>query len=99
MLKSRLPNLGFSGIVGSAIGAGQINYIVALAGVFVAYAAAGTIGLAVPTVAGGLVPFWPAAAVSLTSVLLFGFEVWPAIFAADLALSLAHRDPFVPALG
>ena len=100
MLKSQMASIAFPTIVGpTTLVRRQVNYVVALVGVFVAYAAAGEIGLAVPVPAGSLIPFWPPAAVSLTAVLLCGFDVWPAIFVADLALSLARHDQFVPALG
>ena len=77
----------------------QVKYAAALLGVFIAYAAAGKIGLAVPVLSGSPIPFWPPASVSLAAVLLFGYDVWPAIFVADIALSLAHHDPFALAFG
>src|SRR6266851_5710642 len=43
------------------------------------YLAAGTLGLSVPYTSGNISPLWPASGVALGSVLLWGFEVWPAI--------------------
>ena len=73
--------------------AGWIRYIVALLGVAIAYAAAAEMGLAIPFPVGTLAPFWPPAAVSLTMLLLFGAELFPAVFLADIAVSLLHHYP------
>ena len=99
MLKSRVPNIGLQAVVWPAIGRSQLNYPLALGGVFVAYSAAVKIAVAVPVPTGNLVPFWPPAAVALTALVLFGFGVWPAILAADLAFRLARHDAFAPAFG
>ena len=47
--------------------------------VFAFYLAAGKLGLSVPYTSGNISPLWPASGVALGSVLLWGFEVWPAI--------------------
>ena len=55
------------------------SYAVRLALVFVLYLAAGKLGLSVPFTSGNVSPVWPASGVALASVLLWGYEVWPAI--------------------
>src|SRR6266568_3341598 len=55
------------------------GYAVRLALVFVLYLAAGKLGLSAPFTSGNVSPVWPASGVALASVLLWGYEVWPAI--------------------
>jgi integral membrane sensor domain MASE1 len=50
--------------------------------VFVAYLAAGKIGLSTPFTSNNISPVWPASGVALTAVLFFGYRVWPGIAAA-----------------
>jgi PAS domain S-box-containing protein len=50
--------------------------------VFIAYFAAGKIGLSTPFTSNNISPVWPASGVALTAVLFFGYRVWPGIAAA-----------------
>jgi len=50
--------------------------------VFVAYLAAGKIGLSTPFTSSNISPVWPASGVALSAVLVFGFRAWPAIAVA-----------------
>ncbi len=58
------------------------SYPVRVLLVFLAYLAAGKIGLSTPFTSNNISPVWPASGVALTFVLLFGYEVWPGIAAA-----------------
>lgn len=55
-----------------------------------AYALAAEVGFAIPVSRFGLTLFWPAAAVSLTGLLLLGLDLWPAVFISDVAIRLLH---------
>jgi integral membrane sensor domain MASE1 len=50
--------------------------------VFIAYFAAGKIGLSTPFTSNNISPVWPASGIALTAVLFFGYRVWPGIAAA-----------------
>ena len=78
---------------------GWFQYALTFASVMLAFAAAAEIGLAIPLSQNGLSLFWPPAAVSLTSLLLFGSKLWPAIFVSDLAINLLHGYPLSLSLG
>lgn len=58
------------------------SYWVQVLVLFIAYLAAGKIGLSTPFTSNNISPVWPASGVALTAVLLFGYRVWPGIAAA-----------------
>jgi len=58
------------------------NYWLQVLVVFIAYFAAGKIGLSTPFTSNNISPVWPASGVALTAVLFFGYRVWPGIAAA-----------------
>src|SRR5664279_5604148 len=66
--------------------------------VFVAYFAAGKIGLSTPFTSNNISPVWPASGVALAAVLLFGYRVWPGIAAAAFLVNWAGL-PGVAAAG
>src|SRR6266567_6425552 len=57
----------------------RLQLLLRLLLVFGLYFAAGKLGLSVPFTSGNVSPVWPASGVALASVLLWGYEVWPAI--------------------
>src|SRR5664279_2856255 len=66
--------------------------------VFVAYFAAGKIGLSTPFTSNNISPVWPASGVALAAVLLFGYRVWPGIAAAAFLVNWGSI-PGVAAMG
>src|SRR6516225_1251738 len=66
--------------------------------VFVAYLAAGKVGLSTPFTSNNISPVWPASGVALTAVLLFGYRVWPGIAAAAFLVNWGAL-PHVAAAG
>src|SRR5262245_57043446 len=75
------------------------GYTVRLALVFVLYLAAGKLGLAVPFTSGNVSPVWPASGVALASVLLWGYEVWPALALAAFFVNFLSPIPTVSCIG
>jgi hypothetical protein len=75
------------------------SYAVRLALVFVLYLAAGKLGLSVPFTSGNVSPVWPASGVALASVLLWGYEVWPAIALAAFLVNFLSPIPTLSGVG
>ncbi len=74
------------------------SYWVQVLVVFVAYYAAGRIGLSTPFTSNNISPVWPASGLALTAVLLFGYRVWPGIAAAAFLVNFGSI-PVVAAVG
>lgn len=74
------------------------SYWVQVLVVFVAYYAAGRIGLSSPFTSNNISPVWPASGIALTAVLLFGYRVWPGIAAAAFLVNFG-TIPVVAAVG
>jgi PAS domain S-box-containing protein len=75
------------------------SYAVRLAIVFILYLAAGKIGLSVPFTSGNVSPVWPASGVALAAVLLWGYEVWPAIALAAFFVNFLSPIPTSSCIG
>ncbi len=75
------------------------SYAVRLALVFGLYFAAGKIGLSAPFTSGNVSPVWPASGVALASVLLWGYEVWPAIALAAFFVNFLSPIPTLSCIG
>jgi PAS domain S-box-containing protein len=75
------------------------GYALRLALVFVLYLAAGKLGLSVPFTSGNVSPVWPASGVALASVLLWGYEVWPAIALAAFFVNFLSPIPTLSGVG
>ena len=58
------------------------RYVVRVVLTFAAYFVAGKIGLSSPFTSNNISPVWPASGVALSAVLLFGYRIWPGIWAA-----------------
>jgi PAS domain S-box-containing protein len=74
------------------------SYWVQVLVVFVAYYAAGRIGLSTPFTSNNISPVWPASGLALTAVLLLGYRVWPGIAAAAFLVNFG-TIPVVAAVG
>jgi PAS domain S-box-containing protein len=75
------------------------GYALRLALVFALYLAAGRLGLSVPFTSGNVSPVWPASGVALASVLLWGYEVWPALALAAFFVNFLSPVPIVSCIG
>ncbi|PWT85027.1 MAG: hypothetical protein C5B58_03750 [Acidobacteria bacterium] len=75
------------------------EYALRLALVFVLYLAAGRLGLSVPFTSGNVSPVWPASGVALASVLLWGYEVWPALALSAFSVNFLSPLPTVSCIG
>ena len=75
------------------------GYARRLALVFILYLTAGKIGLSVPFTSGNVSPVWPASGVALASVLLWGYEVWPALALSAFFVNFLSPIPTVSCLG
>src|SRR5262245_50892451 len=60
-----------------------------LAGVAVAYLAAGKIGLSMATLHPSASPVWPPTGIAIAALLLLGRSAWPAVAVAAFAVNLA----------
>jgi len=67
--------------------------------VFALYLAAGKLGLSVPFTSGNVSPVWPASGVALASVLLWGYEVWPALALSAFSVNFLSPIPTVACIG
>jgi two-component system, NarL family, sensor histidine kinase FusK len=67
--------------------------------VFVAYVAAGELGLSVPFTSGNVSPLWPASGIALAAVLVWGYGVWPGIAAAAFLINFLSPIPALAAVG
>src|SRR6185369_6363406 len=67
--------------------------------VFLAYVAAGEIGLSIPFTSGNVSPLWPPAGVALAATLLCGFRVWPAVALGAYVVNYFSDVPHLAAVG
>jgi len=67
--------------------------------VFLAYVAAGEIGLSIPFTSGNVSPLWPPAGVALAATLLCGFRVWPAVTLGAYVVNYFSDVPHLAAVG
>src|SRR5205807_8757731 len=65
-----------------------VRYLVPLAVVAFAYWGAARLSLNLALVHGQVTPIWPPTGIALVAILIFGRRVWPAVFAAALAVNL-----------
>ncbi|HET7872916.1 MAG TPA: MASE1 domain-containing protein, partial [Terriglobales bacterium] len=75
------------------------EYLLKLAAVFVAYWAAGKLGLQVPFTDLNVSPVWPAAGVAVAAVLIWGYRVWPGIAAGAFCVNFFSPIPHPAAFG
>lgn len=75
------------------------GYALRLTLVFVLYFVAGKLGLSVPFTSGNVSPVWPASGVALAAVLLWGYEVWPAIALAAFFVNFLTPIPTSSCVG
>src|SRR6266567_8936058 len=77
----------------------RLQLLLRLLLVFAFYLAAGKLGLSVPFTSGNVSPIWPASGVALASVLLWGYEVWPAIALAAFFVNFFSPVPTLSCIG
>src|SRR5580765_6756336 len=63
-----------------------VLYLLAVAGVAVAYYIAGRIGLELAYLDGAVAALWPPAGLGLAVLFLFGIRLWPGVVIGDLLL-------------
>src|SRR5437870_6367447 len=69
-------------------GVSLIRTLLQLAVVALAYWLAAMVSLRLALVHGQVTPIWPPTGIALVAILIFGRRVWPAVFAAALAVNL-----------
>src|SRR5256885_9860507 len=67
--------------------------------VFGAYVVTARLGLLLDAVAGFAALVWPPTGIALVALLLFGFRLWPAVFAGALCVNLLAGAPLLAAIG
>jgi PAS domain S-box-containing protein len=77
----------------------RFQYLLQLAGVFVAYFVGGKIGLAVPFTHTNVSALWPPAGIALAAVLLWGHRMWPAIALGAFLVNFLTAIPPLASLG
>lgn len=76
------------------------KYIAQIAFVLLAYLVAGKLGQAATNIrSGNIGPVWPAFGIALAAVLLYGYRVWPGIFAGQFLVAALTPVPFFAAVG
>src|SRR4051812_43708978 len=71
----------------------------AIGAVAALYLLAGKLGLFLAFVQANASPVWPAAAVALASLLVFGYRVWPGIFIAAFVVNVTTAGNVFTSLG
>ena len=67
--------------------------------VFAAYFLAGRIGLAVPFTSANVSPVWPPAGIALAAVLVWGYQMWPAVLLGAFLVNFFSPIPHAAAFG
>lgn len=76
------------------------KYIAQIVFVLVAYLVAGKLGQKATNIrSGNIGPVWPAFGVALAAVLLYGYRVWPGVFAGQFLVAVLTPVPFFAAVG
>jgi integral membrane sensor domain MASE1 len=65
------------------------QYLAALCAIAVLYLALAKLGLALASINPSASPVWPPTGFALAAALLWGYRIWPAVFAGALAANLA----------
>ncbi|HEY7679392.1 MAG TPA: MASE1 domain-containing protein [Terriglobia bacterium] len=77
----------------------RLKYAAVLVAVAGAHVYSGTLALRLALVPPSSTPIWPPAGIALAAFLLFGFRVWPAVFAGALMLNLTTVGSVLTANG
>ena len=76
------------------------KYIAQLIFVLLAYLVAGKLGQAATNIrSGNIGPVWPAFGIALAAVLLYGYRIWPGVFAGQFLVGTLTPVPLVAAVG
>jgi two-component system, NarL family, sensor histidine kinase FusK len=76
-----------------------LRYLLKVSLVFVAYVAAGELGLFMPFTSGNVSPVWPASGIALSAVLRWGYNMWPGIALAAFLINFLSPIPAQAAVG
>ena len=74
-----------------------INRLSILLAVALAYLVTARLGLLLALQPGFATSFWPPSGIAVAALLLFGYEIWPAIFIGSFTANLLTSAPSVPA--
>ena len=72
--------------------------LIILAVLFVAYIAAGKIGLSFASVNPSSSAIWPPTGIAIAALILFGYRFWPAIFLGSFFLNLGTQGTLLTSL-
>ena len=78
-------------------GKGSTRLVLGGALLFVAYFGTAHLGLFLGAVAGFATLVWPPTGIALVALYLYGFLLWPAVFAGALLVNLVHGAPLLVA--
>ena len=78
-------------------GKGSTKLLLGCALLFVAYFGTAHLGLFLGAVAGFATLVWPPTGIALVALYLYGFSLWPAVFAGALLVNLVHGAPLLVA--
>ena len=71
----------------------SVNYLVSILGLTIAYFLAGMLGLEIQSAQTGITPFWTASGIVLAAFIIYGIELWPAVFVGMAALAYINNIP------
>lgn len=77
----------------------KIKYLTLCLILSVIYFLAAKLGLTFAFAQANVSPIWPPTGLAIAAVLFFGYQIWPAIFFAALAINLATSTPLIAATG
>src|SRR3982751_3402224 len=75
------------------------NLVFGSALLFILYSGTAQLGFILGAVAGFAALVWPPTGIALAALRLFGFSLWPGVFAGALLVNLVHGAPFLVACG
>ena len=77
----------------------SFSYFLKVGVLFALYFITAKLGLSLDAVSGFATLIWPPSGIALAVILLFGYRLWPGIFAGAFLVNLATGVPFLAALG
>src|SRR6202790_2559781 len=76
-----------------------LKNVATVAGLAVVYFVAGKLGLQLAYVHASATPVWPCTGIAIAALLIFGYRVWPAIFAGAFFVNLTTAGTILTSLG
>lgn len=77
----------------------RFSYVIKVGVLFVLYFLTAKLGLSLGAVSGFATLVWPPTGIALAFILLFGYRLWPGVFAAAFLVNLITEAPFLAAIG